>query len=84
MKAAINPFFLDAESAAALQLLLRKGVLGAGVFQTGDCRKTYEELAAKGVEFKSPPQERFYGTEAAFKDNCGNWFSLMQPKSLQQ
>jgi catechol 2,3-dioxygenase-like lactoylglutathione lyase family enzyme len=84
MKAAINPFFLDAESAAALQLLLKKGVLGAGVFQTGDCHKTYEELSAKGVEFKSPPQERFYGTEAVFKDNCGNWFSLTQPKGPQQ
>src|SRR5215469_2842370 len=48
MKAAPNPFFLDAESVVALQLLLKKGVLGAGVFQTADCRRTYEELAAKG------------------------------------
>jgi catechol 2,3-dioxygenase-like lactoylglutathione lyase family enzyme len=84
MKAAVNGFFLDAESASALQLLLRKGVLGAGVFQTADCRKAYEELSAKGVEFKSPPQDRFYGTEAVFKDNCGNWFSLTEPKSSQQ
>lgn len=83
MKAAVNPFFLDAESVAALQLLLKKGVLGAGVFQTGDCRKTYEELSAKGVEFKSPPEERFYGIEALFKDNCGNWFSLTEPKGTQ-
>jgi catechol 2,3-dioxygenase-like lactoylglutathione lyase family enzyme len=83
MKVAVNPFFLDAESVAALQLLLRKGVLGAGVFQTADCRKTYEELSTKGVEFKSPPQDRFYGTEAVFKDNCGNWFSLTEPKSQQ-
>jgi catechol 2,3-dioxygenase-like lactoylglutathione lyase family enzyme len=84
MKVAVNPFFLDAEAVTALQLLLRKGVLGAGVFQTADCRKTYEELSAKGVEFKSPPQDRFYGTEAVFKDNCGNWFSLTQPKGPQQ
>jgi catechol 2,3-dioxygenase-like lactoylglutathione lyase family enzyme len=84
MKAAVNPFFLDEESVSALQLLLRKGVLGAGVFQTGDCLKTYEELSAKGVEFKSAPQERFYGTEAVFKDNCGNWFSLTEPKSPHQ
>jgi catechol 2,3-dioxygenase-like lactoylglutathione lyase family enzyme len=84
MKVAVNPFFLDAESVTALQLLLKKGVLGAGVFQTADCRKTYEELSAKGVEFKSPPQDRFYGTEAVFNDNCGNWFSLTQPKGPQQ
>jgi len=84
MKVAVNPFFLDAESVAALQLLLRKGVLGAGVFQTSDCRKTYEELSDKGVEFKSPPEERFYGIEALFKDNCGNWFSLTEPKEMQK
>ena len=84
MKVAVNPFFLDADSVAALHLLLRKGVLGAGVFQTADCLKTYEELSAKGVEFKSTPQDRFYGTEAVFKDNCGNWFSLTEPKSPQQ
>ena len=84
MKAAPNPFFLDAESVVALQLLLKKGVLGAGVFQTADCRRTYEELAAKGVEFKSPPAERFYGVEAVFKDNSGNWFSLTEPKNSQK
>ena len=84
MKVAVNPFLLDADSVAALHLLLRKGVLGAGVFQTADCLKTYEELSAKGVEFKFPPQDRFYGTEAVFKDNCGNWFSLTEPKSPQQ
>jgi catechol 2,3-dioxygenase-like lactoylglutathione lyase family enzyme len=83
MKVAANPFFLDAESVAALQLLLKKGVLGAGVFQTGDCRKTYEELSSKGVEFKQPPEERPYGVEALFKDSCGNWFSLTQPKAMQ-
>ena len=35
---------------------------------------------AKGVEFVRPPAERFYGTEAIFKDNCGNWFSLTERK----
>jgi hypothetical protein len=27
-----------------------------------------------------PPTDRFYGVEALFKDNSGNWFSLTQPK----
>jgi hypothetical protein len=30
------------------------------------------------VEFSQPPTERFYGIEALFKDNSGNWFSLSQ------
>jgi len=63
-----------------LRALLDKGVLGAGVFQTPDCRATYEEYRKKGVEFLAPPEEKFYGIEALFKDNSGNWFSLTQPK----
>ena len=71
---------MDEGTANTLRDLVRKGVMGAGVFETADCRKTYEELKAKGVEFKQPPTDRFYGVEAVFRDNSGNWFSLTQPK----
>jgi catechol 2,3-dioxygenase-like lactoylglutathione lyase family enzyme len=71
---------LDDEAAQAVQVLLRKGVLGAGVFQVDDCRKTYEDLKAKGVQFAGAPEERFYGIEAIVKDGLGNWFSMTQPK----
>jgi catechol 2,3-dioxygenase-like lactoylglutathione lyase family enzyme len=67
---------MDQETSEALRTLIRKGKLGAGVLATADCRKTYEELKAKGVEFSQPPTERFYGVEALMKDNSGNWFSL--------
>ncbi len=67
---------MDQETANHLRAVLDKGVMGAGVFEADDCRKTYEELKGKGVEFISPPQERSYGVEAIFKDGCGNWFSL--------
>jgi len=67
---------MDQETSDALRTLIRKGKLGSGVFATADCRKTYEELKAKGVEFSQPPTERFYGVEALMKDNSGNWFSL--------
>ena len=70
----------DADVKAALKLLLDKGVMGAGVLQTNDCRATYEELKAKGVEFKSEPKEQFYGVEAVVTDGCGNWFSMTEPK----
>jgi catechol 2,3-dioxygenase-like lactoylglutathione lyase family enzyme len=62
--------------------LMKKGAFGAGVFQTADCRKTYEEMKAKGVEFLSPPKEQFYGVEAVFRDPFGNWFSMTQPKQM--
>ena len=72
---------LDEEAAQAVRMLLKKGVLGAGVFQVDDCRKTYEELKQKGVQFAGAPEERFYGVEAIMKDGVGNWFSMTQPKA---
>lgn len=72
--------FISEEDVADLKRLMRKGALGTGAMKTADCRKTYEELSAKGVEFMSPPKDQFYGVEATFKDPFGNWFSLNQPK----
>ena len=70
---------MDEETSNTVRSLLAKGVLGAGVFNTDDCRATYEDLKAKGVQFSSEPTERPYGVEAVFRDNSGNWFSLTQP-----
>lgn len=74
----VNGFDQDVRD--ALKLLLDKGVMGAGVLHTPDIRATYEELKAKGVQFKSEPKEQFYGIEAIVTDGCGNWFSMTQPK----
>jgi catechol 2,3-dioxygenase-like lactoylglutathione lyase family enzyme len=70
---------MDESTASQLRAIMAKGVLGAGVFNTDDCRRTYEELKSKGVEFVSEPAVRPYGVEAVFKDNSGNWFSLTEP-----
>jgi catechol 2,3-dioxygenase-like lactoylglutathione lyase family enzyme len=68
----------DEQTAAQVRDLIKKGKLGSGVFETTDCRATYAELKAKGVEFMSEPKAQFYGVEALFKDNSGNWFSLTE------
>ena len=47
-----------------------------------DCRRTYEELAAKGVEFLQEPLERPYGVEAVARDNSGNWMVLVEPREF--
>ena len=73
---------LDEDAQKALKLLLDKGVMGAGVLETNDCRATYEELKSKGVQFKSEPKEQFYGIECIVTDGCGNWFSMTQPKEM--
>ena len=78
---AVAPGMLwDEDTANKVKELVQGGKMGAGVFNTPDIHKTYEELSAKGVEFVQPPKEEFYGTEAIFKDNSGNWFSLTQEK----
>ena len=79
LMAAGPPVFNDEQSKMILSLL-QAGAMGAAVMNTDDCRKTYEELKAKGVEFKGEPEEQFYGTEVIMLDGCGNWFSLTSPK----
>jgi catechol 2,3-dioxygenase-like lactoylglutathione lyase family enzyme len=74
-----GPMF-DAEQAKQIKRLVQSGALGIGVFQTDDINSDYERLSTQGVEFVSPPEEKFYGIEAIVKDNSGNWFSLTQPK----
>ncbi|HUB77237.1 MAG TPA: VOC family protein [Bryobacteraceae bacterium] len=71
---------MTAEKAESLKDIIQSGLVAAGVFETADCRKTYEELSAKGVEFPDPPAEKFYGIEAVFQDPFGNRFSLNQKK----
>ncbi|AXY73577.1 VOC family protein [Paraflavitalea soli] len=66
------------ETAETLRELVRKGTFGCGVLTCDDIYATYEELKAKGVRFTKAPAKEFYGTEAFFKDDSGNWFSLAQ------
>lgn len=68
------------ESAGQMRQLVQQGTFGFGVFECRDIYATYEELKAKGVEFSKAPKEEFYGVEALFKDDSGNWFSLGQKK----
>jgi catechol 2,3-dioxygenase-like lactoylglutathione lyase family enzyme len=74
----IEGMYFTKEVAASLRELVKKGVFGVGVFTCVDIYATYEELKAKGVEFTKAPTKEFYGTEALFKDDSGNWFSLAQ------
>src|SRR5437016_11969446 len=77
MQIAPGMIFTD-ETAETMKELVKKGTFGFGVFECVDIYATYEELKAKGVEFTQPPKKEFYGIEALFKDDSGNWFSLGQ------
>jgi catechol 2,3-dioxygenase-like lactoylglutathione lyase family enzyme len=48
------------------------------VFTVPDVHRVYSQLAARGVEFHGPPQERPWATETVFHDPDGNQFVLQQ------
>jgi predicted enzyme related to lactoylglutathione lyase len=58
--------------------LSAKGFAGTLFLTTDDCRASYEELRARGVEFSEEPEERPYGIDAGFHDPSGNSFRLTQ------
>lgn len=64
------------EAAVKMRELVMEGTFGFAVFQCNNLMATYEELQLKGVKFKKPPKKEFYGFEALFIDDSGNWFSL--------
>jgi len=72
--------FGDKETAAQIKKMVSKGIFSGPVLECEDIYATYEELKGKGVVFTKEPTEEFYKTEAVFKDNSGNWFSLGQKK----
>jgi len=61
------------ENGAQVRELLTKGALGvAAIINTDDCRGTYEDLVAKGVEFTQEPVDQSYGVDCALRDPFGN------------
>ncbi len=78
MLAVPGPPIMDEATAAKIRELVATGFLGPGALRTDDCRATYKELQARGVEFIEEPSERFYGIDAGFRDPFGNHWRLNQ------
>jgi catechol 2,3-dioxygenase-like lactoylglutathione lyase family enzyme len=75
-----GPPAMDEATAEEARELVAKGAsAGWLIFSTADCRKTYEELLAKGVEFTQEPVEHFYGIDCALRDPFGNSIRITQP-----
>lgn len=77
-----GPPIVDDESAGQLRTLMAKGFAGTIFLTTDDCRASFEELKARGVEFSEEPEERPYGIDASFRDPSGNSFRLTQVAPL--
>jgi catechol 2,3-dioxygenase-like lactoylglutathione lyase family enzyme len=74
-----GPPVFDDETREQIRSLVAKGAALGLFFTTDDCRATYEELRARGVEFQEEPTDRPYGVDAAFRDPSGNSARLVQP-----
>ncbi|GHF02188.1 glyoxalase [Amycolatopsis deserti] len=75
-----GPPAMDEATASQVRELLAKGATGGWIgLTTDDCRKTYEQLLAKGVEFTQEPTERPYGIDCGLRDPFGNAIRINQP-----
>jgi predicted enzyme related to lactoylglutathione lyase len=50
----------------------------AFILTTDDCRRTYDELRTRGVEFTQEPTEQSYGIDCALRDPFGNHIRISQ------
>ncbi|HEX6919765.1 MAG TPA: VOC family protein [Actinomycetes bacterium] len=73
---------MDDETAEQVRTLMGKGFAGTVFLTTEDCRREYEELVARGVEFVEPPEDRPYGIDAGLRDPSGNHLRLTQVREL--
>jgi catechol 2,3-dioxygenase-like lactoylglutathione lyase family enzyme len=74
-----GPPAMDDATAEQVRELITKGAGGWFALRTADCRATYDELLARGVEFTQEPVERDYGTDCALRDPFGNVVRIVQP-----
>jgi predicted enzyme related to lactoylglutathione lyase len=75
----VGPPIVDAETREQIDTLIAKGFGGTLFLQVDDCRAAFDDIVAKGVEVIQEPMERFYGIDAAFRDDSGNQIRMNQP-----
>jgi uncharacterized glyoxalase superfamily protein PhnB len=77
-----GPPVMDADTAEEVRNLMSKGFAGTVFLTTDDCRASYEQLKARGVEFTETPEDRPYGIDAGFRDPSGNSVRITQVREL--
>jgi uncharacterized glyoxalase superfamily protein PhnB len=75
-----GPPAMGDDAAEQVRDLVTKGAMGlACILTTDDCRKTYDQLMAKGVESTQEPTEQPYGIDCGIRDPFGNHIRITQP-----
>ncbi|HWD73657.1 MAG TPA: VOC family protein [Solirubrobacteraceae bacterium] len=77
-----GPPAFEPETVDLINAVMAKGVAGTAFLTTDDCRKSFEELRSRGVEFVEEPEDRPYGIDAGFRDPSGNHLRLTQVREL--
>jgi catechol 2,3-dioxygenase-like lactoylglutathione lyase family enzyme len=75
-----GPPVLDEATAEAAAALVAKGAMPPLVLTVNDCRASYEQMRARGVEFNQEPVERFGSVDAGFRDPSGNGWKMIQAR----
>ncbi len=77
-----GPPMMDEATAGNLRTLIGLGYAGTVFLTTPDCRRSVDELKARGVEFTEEPEDRPYGLDASFRDPSGNSIRLTQLRPM--
>jgi catechol 2,3-dioxygenase-like lactoylglutathione lyase family enzyme len=75
-----QPPTVDEATAQALNEIVAKGAMPPLVFVVDDCRASYEEFRARGVEFTQEPVERYGSVDASFRDPSGNGWKMIEAR----
>jgi predicted enzyme related to lactoylglutathione lyase len=77
-----GPPMMDADTERQVRDLVAKGFAGTVFLSTDDCRASYKEMVARGVEFVEEPEDRPYGVDAGFRDPSGNNIRLTEVRPM--
>jgi catechol 2,3-dioxygenase-like lactoylglutathione lyase family enzyme len=72
-----GPPALDAGTAQTVRAIVAKGAMPPLVLLVDDCRATYEQMRARGVEFTQEPVDRYGTVDAGFRDPSGNGWKMI-------
>ena len=70
----------DAATTQTLRAMVAKGAMPALVLTVDNCRATYDQMRARGVEFTQEPMDRFGSVDAGFRDPSGNVWKMIEAR----
>jgi len=71
---------LDEATAQTVKEIVAKGAMPPLILNVDDCRASYAQLLAAGVEFTQPPEERYGNVDANFRDPSGNGWKMIESR----